>query len=263
MHRLAQLRPLTSFKRIVHNPVRSFSISPSFKMRTLGLLGGMTYHATLIYYEQINDHVQKTLGGSHSASLILRSFDFGGEISPLFTSHQWDKARQKLVTAAKSLREAGAEAIVLCVNTGHKVADDIEQECGLPLLHIIDFSGEAIQAQGLKKVALLGTKPVMEDDFIIGRLAKKYNLDVMIPKPNDRQAIHDVIFGDLGQKIVTEQTRKLFLDVVAEMKSQGAEGIVLACTELQFVIKPEDTDLALFETVELHAKGAANWALQG
>jgi aspartate racemase len=262
MHRLTQLRPLSSLNTTIHRPVRYFTISLSSKMRTLGLLGGMTYHATLIYYEQINRHIQVTLGGSHSASLILRSFDFGSDIGPLFTSHQWDKASQKLVTAAKSLRDAGAEAIVLCVNTGHKVADDIERECGLPLLHIIDFSGEAIKAKGLKRVALLGTKPVMEDDFIVGRLAKKYDLDVMIPKPSDRQAIHDVIFGDLGQKIVTEQTRNLFLDVVAEMKSQGAEGIVLACTELQFVIKPEDTDLALFETVELHAKGAANWALQ-
>lgn len=230
-------------------------------MRTLGLLGGMTYHSTLLYYEQINGHVQKKLGGSHSASLLLHSFDFG-VMGPLFSSGQWDIASQKLVTAAKNLRNAGAEAIIMCVNTGHKLADEVENGSGLPLLHIIDFSGEAIQAKGLKIVALLGTKPVMEQDFLTGRLANKYNFDVMVPQANDIDAINEVIFSELSRKIVTERTRKLFLDVIKDIESKGAQGIVLACTELQFVIKPEDTYLPLFDTVELHAKGAAEWALQ-
>lgn len=230
-------------------------------MRTLGLLGGMTYHATLLYYEQINRHVNEKLGGSHSASLLLRSFDFE-EMGPLFSSGQWDPASQKLVTAAKDLRNAGAEAIIMCVNTGHKLADEVEKGSGLPLLHIIDFSGEAIRSKGLKKVALLGTKPVMELDFLTGRLAKKYNLDVIVPEKKDRDAINEVIFAELSRNIVTEQTRKMFLEVIKDMKSKGAEGVVLACTELQFVIKSEDTDLPLFDTVELHAKGAANWALE-
>lgn len=231
-------------------------------MRTLGLLGGMTYHATLLYYEQINRHIQSKLGGSHSASLLLQSFDFA-EMSHLFVSGQWDDAAKKLSTAAKNLGLGGAQAIVMCVNTGHKVADAVERESGLPVLHIIDFTGEAIQAKGLTKVALLGTRPVMEEDFIIGRLSTKFNMEVIVPEKQRRDAIHNVIFGDLGQKIVTEDTKKLFLDVVQEMREEGAQGIVLACTELQFVIKPEDTDIPLFDTVELHAKGAAEWSLQG
>jgi aspartate racemase len=229
-------------------------------MKTLGLLGGMTYHATIQYYSQINAHVQSVLGGAHSASLLLQSFDHE-EMSHLFFSNQWDLAAKKFSRAAQNLRNAGAEALILCVNTGHKVADAVEQESGLRVLHIIDFTGEAIQAKGLRKVALLGTKPVMEEDFIVGRLATKYGLDVIVPDEAYRKAIHDVIATDLGRKIVTPQTRELFLDVLQRMREEGAQGIVLACTELQFVVKQEDTELELFDTVELHARGAAEWML--
>ena len=180
----------------------------------------------------------------------------------LFLSNQWDAATAKLAAAAKNLHNAGAEALVMCVNTGHKVADAVEKEAGIPLLHIIDFTGEAINSQGLKRVALLGTRPVMEEDFIISRLSRNYDVDVIVPDKPHRDAIHDVIFGDLGRGIVTEETKALFLDVVNDAKDKGAEGVVLACTELQFVIGPKDTDVPLFDTVALHARGAAEWSLR-
>lgn len=225
------------------------------------MLGGMTYHATSLYYNQINAHLQSSLGGAHSANLLLHSFDHT-EMSHLFLSNQWDTVTTKFASAAKDMKAAGAEAVILCVNTGHKVADELEKQSGLEVLHIIDFTGDAIKAKGLRKVALLGTRPVMEEDFIISRVSQKYDVEVTVPEKGRRDAIHDVIFGDLGQKIVTEETKNLFLDVVDEMKKEGAEGIVLACTELQFVITEKDTDVPLFDTVELHARGAAEWMLR-
>ena len=239
------------------SPLRACS---RHNMKTLGLLGGMTYHATLLYYAQINATVQARLGGSHSAKLILHSFDHQ-EMGELFNSGQWDKAGEILVKAAINLKKSGADATMICVNTAHKVADQIEAATGLPFLHIIDFTGQAIVERRLKRVALLGTAPVMEQDFIKGRLARKYDLEVLVPSETDRKAINDVIFGDLGKKLVTDETKKLFLDVVADMVREGAEGIVLACTELQFVLKPDEVSVPLFDTVELHAKGAAEWAL--
>ena len=229
-------------------------------MKTLGLLGGMTYHATLLYYAQINATVQARLGGSHSAKIALHSFDHQ-EMQDLFKSGQWTKVSEILVKAALGLKNSGADAIMICCNIAHKVADQVEAATGLPFLHIIDFTGEAIVNKGLKKVALLGTKPVMEEDFIIGRLSKRYDLDVLVPSQQDQVAINDVIFGDLGKKLVTDHTKKLFFDVVADMVRKGAEGIILACTELQFVLKPDEVSVPLFDTVELHAKGAAEWAL--
>ena len=229
-------------------------------MRTLGLLGGMTYHATSLYYTQINAHIQSALGGSHSANLLMYSFDHA-EMSEYYMSDRWDLATKKLANAAKNMKAGGAQAIIMCVNTGHKVADEVEREGVLEVLHIIDFTGQAIKNRKLKKVALLGTRPVMEEDFIVSRLSKNFDLEVITPEKAERDKIHDVIFWDLGRKIVTDETKKLFVDVVNDLKGKGAEGIVLACTELQFVIGPEDTDVPLFDTVALHARGAAEWML--
>ena len=158
-------------------------------------------------------------------------------------------------------RKRGREEQMACMKAGHKAADQIEAATRLPFLHIIDFTGEAIMKRGMKRVALLGTTPVMEQDFIKGRLASKYDLEVLVPSSADRKAINDVIFGELGKDIVTGQTKKLFLDVVADVVKEGAEGIILACTELQFVLRPAEVSVPLLDTVELHAKGAADWAL--
>lgn len=230
-------------------------------MRTLGLLGGMTYHATTLYYDQINAYVQKHLGGNHSAKIVLHSFDYA-ELIGKFHEGDFEEVSRQLSTAGKNLRSIGAEAIVLCVNTSHKWAEDIEKAAGIPLLHIIDFTGEAISKAGLKKVALLGTKVTMEEDFIKGRLERKHGLEVLVPAEEVRNQMSEIIFRDLSQNIVTSQTKKLFLDSVEDLVRQGAQGIILGCTELQFVIKHDDVSTPIFDTVELHASGVAQWALE-
>ncbi|KAK5936824.1 hypothetical protein PMZ80_010943 [Knufia obscura] len=239
----------------------SLTSPPVRTMKTLGLVGGLTYHATLLYYKQINDRVQERLGGGHSASLVIRSFDFA-DIMKHFNGGDHGETARQLVEAAKNLKLSGAEGIALCVNTGHLFADQIEKEVGLPLLHIIDFAGQAITANGLSRVALLGTKSVMDGDSIVGRLQRDFGVEVLLPDSETRQAMDDVIFGDLASSIVSEQTRKLYIDTVNELVKQGAQGVILACTELQFVLKPEDVGVPLFDTVELHARGLAEWMLQ-
>lgn len=231
-------------------------------MKTLGLFGGVTYHATLIYYKTINDYVQQTLGNGHSASLVLHSFDFADLMVPYHAGNH-DEVIRRFVEAGKNLKMSGAAALVLCVNTSHMFAKPIEDGVGLPLLHIMDFTGQAIRDRGLTKIALLGTKPVMEQDFMVGRLRDQFGLEMLIPeKEQTRQAMHDIIFGPLAMAIISDETKTLYLDSVNELVRRGAQGIILGCTELQFVVKPEDVDVPLFETVELHAKGVARWMLE-
>ena len=167
------------------------------KMRPLALLGGMTYHATALYYTLINSHIQTRLGGSHSARLLMHSFDHA-EMSTYLTTNQWPLLTRSLVQAAQNMKAGGAQAIALCVNTAHKVADELERDGGLQLLHIIDFTAEAVCAKKLIKIALLGTKPVMEEDFMISRLEMKHGLEVVVPGKEHRERMHEVIFGDLG-----------------------------------------------------------------
>ncbi|KAI0126186.1 Asp/Glu racemase [Xylariales sp. AK1849] len=230
-------------------------------MRTLGLIGGMTYHATTIYYDQINEYVQKHLGGDHSAKIVLHSVDYA-EIMTHFHGRDFEECSRQLCTIGKNLKSIGADALVLCVNTSHMWAGDIEKAAGVPLLHIIDFTAEAILEAGLKKVALLGTKPTMEGDFIKGRLQEKHGLEVLVPAEDVRNQMNDAIFQELPQKIVTPLTKRLFIDSVEDLVRRGAQGIILGCTELQFVLKPGDVESPLFDTVALHAQGAAKWALE-
>lgn len=230
-------------------------------MKTLGLLRGLTYHATLQYYKQINDHVSKTLGNGHSASLAIHSFDFA-DIMGHFSAGRPEETKRQLIEAGQNLKLSGAEALVLCVNTGHIFAEEAEREVALPLLHIIDFAREAVRARGLERVALLGTKPVMDGEFIVGRLRREFGLEVLLPGEQTRQRMNEVIFGELTNNVVSEETRKTYLDCADELVGQGAQGVILAFTELQFVLKEGDVDVPLFDTVELHAKGVAKWMLR-
>ncbi|KAK8023669.1 aspartate racemase [Apiospora rasikravindrae] len=229
-------------------------------MRTLGLLGGMTYHATATYYMAINKHVQKQLGGMNSAKILLHSFNFADIMTPWHAGDR-NAVRQQLCDAAAGLKTAGADAIVLCVNTNHMWAKDIERASNLPLLHIIDFSAEAIQKAGLTKIALLGTKATMEGDFIRGRLEKKFGLEVLLPAEEVRGRMDEFIFEELPNNIVSDACKKLYVETAADLVSRGAQGVILGCTELQFVLKPEDVEVPLFDTVALHARGAAQWAI--
>lgn len=229
-------------------------------MKTLGLLGGMTYHATALYYSQTNAHVQSTLGSGHSAKIILHSFDFA-DIMSHFHRKDYDEFTRQLVAAGQNLKMSGADALVLCVNTAHMFADVIERDVDLPLLHIMDFAGKAIHDAGLKKVALLGTKPVMQGSFMTDRLRAKFGIEVLIPEEDVCVKMHDIIFGPLADGVVSEETKEFYLVSARNLVEKGAQGIVLACTELQFVLKDEDFSVPLFDTVKLHARGVAEWAL--
>ncbi|KAF5022691.1 hypothetical protein F66182_5239 [Fusarium sp. NRRL 66182] len=236
---------------------------PIQKMRVLGLLGGTTYHATLVvYYKEINDYVQKQLGGGHSSKLVLHSFDYA-EIVGVFQAGDFDEVRRQLCLTATNLKSVGAEAIVLCVNTNHRWAEDIEEATGLPLLHMIDFTGDAIVQAGLNKIALLGTRLVMEQDFLKKRLETKYNIQVLVPSSQEtRSRMNNIIFQELSTSAATPESKQLYLDAVEALFDQGAEGVILACTKLQFILKPEDVEKPLFDTVELHARGVARWQLE-
>ncbi|KAE9378802.1 aspartate racemase [Stipitochalara longipes BDJ] len=225
-------------------------------MRTLGLIGGISYHATTLYYSQINEHVQKVVGGGQSAKIVLHSFAYADIMAP-FHAGEYKEFGRQISAAGKNLQSIGAEAIVICANTAHLWADEIEKAAGIPVLHIIDFTAAAILNAGVKKVVLLGTRATMEGDFIIGRLEKKFGIQALIPAEEVRKQMDEVIFKELSLNIVTAQTKKLYIDAVEDLVRQGAQGVILGCTELQFVLKPDDISIPLFDTVELHARGAA------
>ncbi|KAN0115364.1 aspartate racemase [Hyaloscypha variabilis] len=229
-------------------------------MRTLGLIGGISYHATTLYYSQINEHVQRTVGGGQSAKIVLHSFAYLDIMDPFHAGDLEDCGRQ-FAAAGKNLKSIGADGIVICANTAHLWADEVEKAAGIPVLHIIDFTAAAILKAGLKKVVLLGTTATMEGDFVTGRLEKKFGIQTLIPAEEIRKQMDEVIFKELSQNIVTAQTKKFYIDAVEDLIRQGAQGVILGCTELQFVLKDGDVNVPLFDTVELHARGAAQWAL--
>lgn len=229
-------------------------------MKTIGFLGGMTYHSTTLYYSLINGHIQRTLGGSASASLIMHSFNHA-ETAALFSVNNWGAVADKFIDATKHLKAAGAQGVAIGCNIGHKVAEQVEAGAGLPVLHIADFAAKAVKERGLKKVALLATRTAMEDDFIKGRLSEKAGVEVLIPGQEERIAINKAVFDELGAGIVTQETKTLMAGVVERLVQQGAEGVVLACTDLQFVLKQEDVAVPVLDTMEIHAKGLADWSL--
>lgn len=229
-------------------------------MKTIGFLGGMTYHSTALYYTLINGHIQRSLGGSASASLIMHSFNHA-ETAALFSAGDWDTVSHKFILATKNLKAAGAQGVAIGCNIGHKVAEQVEAGAGVPVLHIADFTASAIQERGLSKVALLATRTAMEDEFIKGRLSEKAGVEVLIPEEDERIAINAAVFEELGAGIVTEKTKRLMRDVVGKLVQQGAQGVVLACTDLQFVLKQEDVSVPVLDTMEIHAKGLADWSL--
>lgn len=229
-------------------------------MKTIGFLGGMTYHSTALYYSMINGHIQRKLGGSASASLIMHSFNHA-ETAALFTAGRWDAVADKFVAAATNMNSSGAQGVAIGCNIGHKVAEELETRSGLPVLHIADFTANALKKRSWAKVALLATQTAMEDDFIKGRLSEKAGVEVLIPERADRIAINTAVFEELGAGIVTDKTKTMMISVVEKLVKEGAQGVILACTDLQFVLKQEDVAVPLLDTMELHAEGLANWSL--
>lgn len=229
-------------------------------MKTIGLIGGMSWESTIPYYRQINQRIKQQLGGLHSAKLILYSVDFA-EVEELQRSGDWHKAGQLLAEAAAKLQSAGADALVLCTNTMHKVAQAIETAVSIPLLHIADATAEAIQQAGLKKVALLGTRFTMEQDFYKKRLTESYGLAVLVPDEESRTLVHQVIYQELCLGVVNPDSRQKYQQIMADLVTQGAEAIILGCTEIGLLVSSEDCTVPLFDTTALHAQKAADYSL--
>ncbi len=229
-------------------------------MKTIGLLGGMSWESSIEYERIINEAVRDALGGTHSADLIIRSFDFA-EIERFQEIDDWVGASALLADSARELERSGAEAIVLCTNTMHRVADEISAAIGVPLIHIADPTADAIIASGSSTVALLGTRYTMEQGFIVEPL-KERGLHVLVPPESDRTVIHNVIFDELVRGVIDESSRDLVIAAIARLVESGANGVVAGCTEIELLIRPSDIDVPLFPTARLHAEAAARWALE-
>lgn len=229
-------------------------------MKTLGLIGGMSWESTVPYYQHINQTVKETLGGLHSAKLILYSVDFA-EVAQLQASGQWDAAGAMLAEVARQLERAGADALVICTNTMHKVAPAIENAVNIPLIHIADPTAQAIQQAGLTRVGLLGTRFTMEQDFYRSRLESRYGLTVFTPPPEARDEVHRIIFDELCLGQVRAASQQTLVQMAVELQAQGAQAIILGCTELAMSLQPQHVALPLFDTAALHARSAALWAM--
>ena len=230
-------------------------------MKTIGLLGGMTYYSTVLYYTQINARIHGARGGSNAASIILHSFDFG-EMGALLAAGSWDAVATKFIGAAQHMKAAGAQGIAIGCNMGHAVAKELGAGVGLPVLHIADFTAQAVRERGWKKVALVATKSTMEGDFISGPLRAQARVEVLVPNQADRDAIDHILFNELALGgVVKRETKEKIKRIVNDLIDQGAEGIVLACTDLQFAINPEEVSVPVLDTLELHTTGLADWAL--
>jgi aspartate racemase len=231
-------------------------------MRTLGLIGGMSWESTVPYYQHINRFVAQRLGGLHSARLLLYSVDFH-EVEEWQRSGRWDEAGALLAGAAAALERAGAECLVLCTNTMHKVAPAIEASVRVPLLHIADPTGAAIQRRGFRRVGLLGTRFTMEEPFYRSRLRERFHLDVIVPGQAGRDVVHEVIYEELCRGVVSETSRGRFQDIVEGLRADGAEGVILGCTEIGLLLRDQDARVPLFDTTRLHAEAAAEYAIAG
>lgn len=229
-------------------------------MKTIGLIGGMSWESTQLYYQQINEGIKKYLGGLHSARIILYSVDFA-EIEQFQSNDQWDLAAKYLVNAGMSIKLAGADFLVLCTNTMHKVADEIESQTQLPLLHIADATGEKIVNTGFEKVGLLGTAFTMEQPFYKERLSDKFGLTVITPNAEDRKIIHNVIYQELCLGHINENSKKEYKRIMTNLVQQGAEGIILGCTEITLLVGERDTSVHIFDTTAIHAQKAVEIAL--
>lgn len=229
-------------------------------MKTIGLIGGMSWESSIEYYRIINEVTQSKLGGLHSAKSVMYSVDFA-EIETLQHQHRWQEASALMISAAQSLERAGADFIVLCTNTMHKLADDIQANIRIPLLHIADATAAKIQASSMGKIGLLGTRFTMEQDFYRGRLVEQHGLDVLTPSPEEQEIIHRVIYGELCLGVIKSGSRQQFVDIMNRLVDLGAEGIILGCTEIELLVQAGDIPVRLFPTTRIHAEAAVALAL--
>lgn len=229
-------------------------------MRTIGILGGMSWESTLEYYRLLNQGVARRLGGLHSAPLLLHSFDFA-QIAVMQSAGDWSGLGELLGEAAKGLARAGAGAMVIATNTMHLVTREVESASKLPVLHIAQAAGEAARASGCLRVGLLGTRFTMETGVYADELRSRFGIDTLIPDDADRDFVHHAIYEELVRGIFSKETRRGFREVISRLAGSGAEGVILGCTEIPLLIKPEDASIPLFDTTALHCKMAVDWML--
>lgn len=229
-------------------------------MKKIGLIGGMSWESSLEYYKIINETTKLKLGGLHSTECIMYSVDFQ-QIESLQHQNKWEELTNIMVDTAEKLKNAGADFIVICTNTMHKMASDIENRVGIKVLHIAEVTGEKIVQKGIKKIGLLGTKFTMEGDFYKKVLKEKFDIDVVIPDEIDREMVHEVIYEELCKGIINEASKEKYKKVIENLALKGAEGIVLGCTEIPLLIKQEDVNIPVFDTTTIHAVSAVEFAL--
>ncbi|MBS4059991.1 MAG: aspartate/glutamate racemase family protein [Bacteroidetes bacterium] len=230
-------------------------------MKTIGMIAGMSWESSLEYYRLVNEGVKAGLGGLHSAKCVLISVDFA-EIEVLQREGRWDEATQAMIDVARQVQAGGADFLLICTNTMHKMAEEVQASIDIPLLHIADAAAEAIKARGLRKVGLLGTRFTMEENFYRGRLAEKYGLEVLIPTDADRAIVHRVIYEELVLGTIVPASKVEYQRIIESLINQGAEGIILGCTEIGLLIKDEDSRVPLFDTTRIHTLAAVEMALK-
>lgn len=229
-------------------------------MKTIGLLGGMSWESTELYYRRINQLVKQRLGGLHSAKVVLYSVDFQ-EVETLQQRGDWDRAGEILAEGAKRVAAGGADFLLICTNTMHRVAPAVENAVRIPLLHLADATGEKVRAAGLRTIGLLGTNFTMVQDFYRGRLENRYGLKVLVPPPDDRAIVHAVIYNELCLGSVREESRNEYLRIMAGLQARGAEGVIEGCTEIGILVQQAHTDIPLFDTTAIHCEAAVDTAL--
>lgn len=229
-------------------------------MRVIGVLGGMSWESTQGYYRALNEGVKAALGGFHSAKIVMVSVDFA-DIETLQQQGDWHAAGDLLANAAQSVERAGADCLLIATNTMHKVAPAIEQAIAIPLLHIADATAEQLTADGITRVGLLGTRFTMEQDFYIGRLEKQFGIEVVVPDPSERDIVHRIIYEELCQGRIEDESRQHYLAIIDSLHAQGAQAVILGCTEIAMLVGQRDTAVPLYDTTALHAQRAVAWAL--
>jgi aspartate racemase len=229
-------------------------------MKIIGLIGGMSWESSSEYYRIINERIREKLGGLHSARSLMYSVDFE-EVEKLQRQGNWGEATKIMIDAAERLERGGADFVVICTNTMHKMVEEMRQHIKIPILHIADATAERIKAAGYKRIGLLGTKFTMEEGFYKGRLIEKYNLEVLIPDEGEKQYVHDVIYKELCLGIIQPNSKNRFLSIIESLSKKGAEAVILGCTEIPLLVKQEDVSVPLFDTTRIHAESAVDFAL--
>jgi aspartate racemase len=230
------------------------------KMKTIGLIGGMSWESSLEYYRLINEGIKERLGGLHSARCLLDSVEFA-EVEEMQREGRWEEAGELMAQSARNLERGGAEFIVLCTNTMHKLAPQIEAAVSIPFLHIADATARRVHAQGLATIGLLGTRFTMEQDFYKGRLEDPFGLRVLVPKASQRDLVHHVIYDELCLGVTREASRQAYRDIIGDLVGAGAQGVILGCTEIGMLVKPKDSPVPLFDTTRIHAEAAVEFSL--